>query len=147
LSALPSAPVLRVEVDHHPSPDDLELIDRELVAWTLAHAGDGDLVALAVLARDDVGHLVGGIHGFTWSRCCELVSLWVDEAARDRGLGTALLREAECEAVRRGCTQAMLFTYAIQAPELYVRAGYEVIGVLDGYPIGSAALWFRKRLA
>jgi ribosomal protein S18 acetylase RimI-like enzyme len=90
--------------------------------------------------------LLGGVHAWTWGGCCELHDLWVDESARGRGFATELMRAAEEEARRRNCAQILLFTHAVQAPELYPRLGYELVGRLDDYPEGDAALWYRKRL-
>ena len=82
------------------------------------------------------------------SRCCdvELVSLWVSEPMRGRGLGRALLTAAEDRARARGCHQVVLFTHAFQTPKLYLDSGYDVVGEVEDYPAGSAAYWFRKRL-
>ncbi|HZB72956.1 MAG TPA: GNAT family N-acetyltransferase [Acidimicrobiales bacterium] len=135
-----------LEVTEDPAPEDTELLDVQVAASTTRAADQGEPRAVAVFARDDAGSVVGGIHGWTWGGCCELVSLWVDEAARGRGLGEALLSTAELEAVDRGCGQVVLLTHELQAPGLYRRRGYEVVGTVEGYPAGSAALWLRKRL-
>jgi ribosomal protein S18 acetylase RimI-like enzyme len=135
-----------LEVTEDPAPADTELLDVQVAASTTRAAAQGEPRALAVFARDDGGSLVGGIHGWTWGGCCELVSLWVDETARRRGLGAGLLAAAELEAVDRSCIQVVLLTHELQAPGLYRRRGYEVVGTVEGYPTGSAALWLRKRL-
>lgn len=90
---------------------------------------------------------MAGISGGTWGGCCELSHLWVDEALRGRGIGRALVGAAEGEARRRECTQVVLLSHEVQAPGFYERLGYETVGVVEGYPTGSAARWFRKRLA
>ncbi|HEY3142090.1 MAG TPA: GNAT family N-acetyltransferase [Acidimicrobiales bacterium] len=135
--------VLQVEDD--PGDDDIACLDDSLRAFTVAAAGHDPPRSLAVFARRD-GIVVAGIHGWTWGECCELVSLWVSEPLRRRGLGHTLLAAAEAEARRRRCQQVVLFTHADQAPQLYLRSGYELVGHVRGYPVGSAAYWFRKRL-
>ena len=57
-----------------------------------------------------------------------------------------MLVEAEGEARRRRCHQVVLFTHEIEAPGLYERLGYELIGRVDDYPAGGAAYWYRKPL-
>jgi ribosomal protein S18 acetylase RimI-like enzyme len=139
----PERPVLQVEDD--PTDDDIAAVDDALAAFTIAAAGHGTPRPLAVFARRDRS-IVAGIHGWTWGGCCELVSLWVSEPSRDRGLGRALLAAAEDRARARGCHQVVLFTHAFQTPGLYVSSGYHVVGEVEDYPAGHAAYWFRKRL-
>ena len=88
--------------------------------------------------------MVAGISGSTWGSSCELHALWVDEPLRDLGLARALLREAETEARRRGCTLVAFLAYDLLTAGLYERLGYETAGVVEGFPAGSAARWFRK---
>jgi GNAT superfamily N-acetyltransferase len=135
-----------LEVTDDPDPADTELLDEQLAAFTIGAAGQGAPRPVAVFARDGHGRITAGVHGWTWGACCDLLSLWVDEAERGHGLAGALLEAAELEAWRRGCGQVVLLTHALQAPRLYVRHGYELVGTVDGYPAGSAAHWFRKRL-
>jgi ribosomal protein S18 acetylase RimI-like enzyme len=137
-------PVLRVEDD--PDADDIAWLDDQLTAFTLAATRHAEIRPLAVIVRDG-DRLAGGIHGWSWGGCCELVSLWVEESRRGRGLGRALLLEAEAEARRRECIQLVLFTHAEQAPQLYLALGYQVVGAVEDYPAGSAAYWFRKALS
>src|SRR5215203_122567 len=118
------APSIVVEAD--PDPADLALLDERLSAFTLSATGHHDMRPLAVVVRDARGALRSGLHGWTWGRCCELVSLWVDERDRGQGLGRALLAEAEAEARRRCCLQVTLFTHSVQAPSLYRSSGYEL---------------------
>ena len=136
-------PVPQVEDD--PADDDVAAVDDALAAFTVAAAGQGSPRPLAVFARRGRS-IAAGVHGWTWGGCCELVSLWVSEPMRGRGLGRALLRAAEDRARARGCRQIVLFTHAFQTPDLYLGSGYDVVGEVEGYPAGSAAYWFRKRL-
>ena len=64
-----------------------------------------------------------------------LYSIAVDRAARGRGLGAALLRDAERQARRRGRDALRLEVRADNraAIALYERAGYRVFGRRPGY--------------
>ena len=53
---------------------------------------------------------------------------------------------AEDEARRRGCRLVAFHAYDLLAPGLYERLGYEVVGVIEGCPAGSAARRYRKNL-
>jgi ribosomal protein S18 acetylase RimI-like enzyme len=72
--------------------------------------------------------------------------LWVNEHYRRRGLGSKLLSEAEKEAVRRGCHHVHLDTMSWQAPDFYIKHGYEVIGVLPDIPNGNQKYLLMKAL-
>ncbi len=107
--------------------------------------GLGDEVDLAIFVRD-AGSIVAGISGWTWGDCCELQNLWVDPSLRGGGLAIRLIAAAEAEAAARGCSQTVHFTYDFQARALYERTGYQLVGRVEGFPSGTDALWFRKRL-
>lgn len=136
----------RFEIEERPDPEDLAFLEEMVIASTRAKTDLADDRELAIFVRDDAGAIVAGINGVTWGGCCELQYLWVDEAFTRHGLGSALLGAAEAEARQRGCRQALFFTHDVQAPGFYERAGYVAVGVLEDYPIGSAARWFRKVL-
>jgi GNAT superfamily N-acetyltransferase len=55
-----------------------------------------------------------------------------EPSLRGRGLATRLIAAAGAEAVARGCSQTVHFTYAFQARALYERNGYELTG--KGFP-------------
>ena len=133
-------------VEDRPDPDDLAFLEDRVAEATRSSAGVADDLELAIFVRDDDGQVLAGVSGGTWGGCCELQHLWVDQTLANRGLGSALMRAAEEEARRRGCTDVVLLTHDLQAPGFYERLGYETVGVVEGYPAGSAARWFRKRL-
>lgn len=132
-------------VEDSPDPLVAAQLEAQVRRETIAATGHGADVELAVLARD--GDTVrAGVYGWTWGGCCELESLWVEPSLRGQGVGSRLLAAAEAAALARGCRQVVLFTYELQAPGFYERRGYELVGRIDDCPVGTAALWFRKRL-
>jgi GNAT superfamily N-acetyltransferase len=134
-----------LSVEDNPDPFVAARLDAQVRRETVAASGHGEDIELAVIARE--GDVVrAGVYGWTWGGCCELESLWVDPSLRRQGLGSRLLAAAEAAALARGCRQVVVFTYEIQAPGFYERHGYDLVGRVDDYPVGAAALWFRKRL-
>ena len=132
-------------IEERPDPLDIEFIETQIHREASAAMGLGDEVDLAIFVRD-AGSVVAGISGWTWGDCCELQNLWVDPSLRGSGLATRLIAAAEAEAADRGCRQTVHFTYDFQARALYERNGYELVGRVEGFPSGTDALWFRKRL-
>jgi GNAT superfamily N-acetyltransferase len=136
---------VELHVEDDPDPLDIELLETQVRREAAAAMGLGGDVELAIFVRD-AGAVVAGISGWTWGDCCELESLWVEPSLRGRGLATRLLAAAEAEAAARGCKQTVHFTWDFQAGALYERAGYELVGRVEDFPMGADVLWYRKRL-
>jgi GNAT superfamily N-acetyltransferase len=66
----------------------------------------------------------------------DIKKLLVHRAARSHGLGAALMARAEAEAKARGRTLLVLDTASGDAERLYVRAGWQRVGVVPDY-----AMW------
>ena len=129
-----------------PTPQDVEYLEDRIYEHNASVTGIADGQLLAFLLRDDSGRIVAGICGNTWGGGCEIRQFWVEESQRRRGLGTRLLRAAEQEASRRGCTQMLLMTFSFQAPAFYVRNGFEVVATIADHPRGHRNFLMRRRL-
>jgi len=70
--------------------------------------------------------------------------LYVPEPMRGCGFGSNLLRQVEEIAASRGCVGVWLETFEFQAPDFYLKNGYEIFATLDNYPIGSKRQFLRK---
>jgi GNAT superfamily N-acetyltransferase len=133
-------------VEDCPAPADLALLEDRVAEAAIAAAGVGEDRPFGIFVREDGGRILAGIAGMTWGGCCELHAMWVDERLRGRGLARELLAGAESVARRRGCTLVEFLAYDLLAAGLYERLGYEVVGVIEDCPAGSAARWYRKNL-
>ena len=136
----------RLVVEDSPDPADLALLEERVAEAAVAAAGAGDDQEFGIFVRDGDGVIVAGISGIVWAACCELQAMWVDDALQGRGLARMLMAEAEAEAKRRGCAVIAFHAYDLLAAGLYERLGYETVGVVEGFPAGSAARWYRKTL-
>jgi GNAT superfamily N-acetyltransferase len=133
------------------STDTLSEADRNAIVDGLVgyNADHGFLWAgrdLAVVARDETGMVVGGLLGETNVGWLFVAALWVAAPYRGRGVGTALLAEAEREARARHCVGAYLDTYSFQARPFYERLGYQLFGTLPDCPPGAVKYYLYKRL-
>jgi ribosomal protein S18 acetylase RimI-like enzyme len=72
--------------------------------------------------------------------------LWVREDQRHAGWGSRLLRAAEEESVRRGCTEVIVSSFTFQAPDFYRGHGYRETGRTDGIPGGHQDVHLHKTL-
>ena len=101
---------------------------------------------LNIVEYDEFGNTVGGILGGTYWGWMYVDVLWVDEKHRRKGIGSRLLREAEKEAINRGCHHVHLDTMSWQAPEFYKKFGYEVLSILPDIPTGNQKYLLMKAL-
>jgi GNAT superfamily N-acetyltransferase len=133
-------------VTDQPSPDDVALIEDELVAYNVGRARPYNRRPLHVFLRDAQGRTIGGATGETNWGWLYVDCLWLPDDLRGDGWGARLLAAAEDEARQRGCRHARLFSYSFQAPGFYEKLGYRVFGVLEDYPPGERQVWLRKDL-
>ena len=68
----------------------------------------------------------------------DIRKLLVHRAARKHGLGAALMERAEAEAKARGRTLLVLDTAGNEAERLYVRTGWQRVGVVPDYAMWPA---------
>lgn len=130
-----------------PSDADVEPVDRGLHAYNQRSADLAAIRRFVCRARSTEGTLIGGALARRWGTACEVQQLWVDEAARRRGIGTALMNQVEATAIEHGCRLIYLDTFTFQAPQFYFNLGYETACRLDGFPDGGSKLILRKALA
>ncbi len=136
----------RFDVEMAPSIGDLTVVRDGLRAYTDGHAGPVNARPLAVVVRDTEGRVLGGLEGELRWMWLFIAHLWLPESLRGRGQGSALLERAEAVARELGATGVYLDTLEFQALEFYRRRGYDVYGILDGFPPGSRRFYLQKRL-
>lgn len=92
--------------------------------------------------------IIAGIHAdvYIWN-ILHINVFFVDEQYRNKGLGSFLLKKVECDAERLGVKLAHLDTFEFQAKNFYLKAGYEIFGVLDGCPDGYQRYYMKKSLS
>ena len=130
----------------NPTEKEIKYIRDSLNQYNNERVGEDGHTPLYIIEYDENGNSIGGILGGTYWGWMYVDILWVHENHRKKGIGSRLLREAEQEAVRRGCHHVHLDTMSWQAPEFYKKHGYEVIGILPDIPIGNEKLLLMKAL-
>jgi ribosomal protein S18 acetylase RimI-like enzyme len=123
-----------------------ERLSRELTAFNVEATGADDELGLFVRAADADGELVAGLTGWSWGGSAGISMLWVRADRRHESWGTRLVRAAEDEARRRGCTTMLVSSFTFQAPAFYQRLGYLEVGRSKGFPAGAEDVHHVKRL-
>ncbi len=132
------------------APDDEEraVVTDGLRAYNEAQAGYSDSRALAVLVSDpETKKVVGGLLGRTSLGLLRVERFFLPESLRRGRLGSRILAMAEEEALRRGCTRAVLSTLHFQAPGFYLKQGWEVAARIDCEPPGHTRFYMTKKLS
>lgn len=119
-------------------------LDDELTAFNAEATGAGTPQPLSIRATDADGELAGGLTAWIWGSCCAVGMLWVREDQRHAGWGSRLMRAAEEEAVRRGCTEMIVSSFTFQAPDFYKGLGYRETGRTEGIPGGHQDVHMHK---
>jgi GNAT superfamily N-acetyltransferase len=122
-------------------------VGQGLAAFNDAFAGYDDRRALNVVVTDRAsGEAQGGILGRTSLGVAFLETFYLPEKLRGSGVGSNVLKAFEDEAGRRGCTAAVLYTMAFQAPGFYERHGWHRFGEVPCKPDGNSRVFMRKAL-
>ncbi len=114
-------------------------VERAGVFWErVAEAVDRDATALLAASQD--GKILGTVQLFfalpeNQPHRAEVAKLLVHRRARRRGVGEALMRAAEAEAIRRGRTLLTLDTANPDAERVYQRLGWQLSGRIPDYAL------------
>ena len=121
------------------------VISRGLDEYNAERAAAWDSAALDVLAILEE-RVIGGLVGRTSLGLFFIDYFYMPRSLRGSGHGSRILAMAEAEAVQRGCSSAVLFTMAIQAPSFYEKRGYRTFGRIDCDPPGNARIFMTREL-
>jgi ribosomal protein S18 acetylase RimI-like enzyme len=135
-----------LDLDAHPSQEELRQIVDGVRAFNHEAIGQPPPRAIACFLRDDEGRIVGGAHGELWGRSVHIAAMWVAEAQRGQGHGSALLRAVEDYAAANGHVLAYVETTSFQARPFYESLGYRVFGELEGIDENTTLFFLRKTL-
>lgn len=127
--------------------EERDYITQKLVEYNLRNVPSSQnplFESLNLILRDKENQLIGGILGelACWNRL-NIDIFWIDEHFRNLGFGKKLLSEAEIAKQRR-CKIILVDTFSFQAPDFYLKNGYELYATLDNCPEGHKKYYFKK---
>jgi ribosomal protein S18 acetylase RimI-like enzyme len=135
-----------LRIVHSTSNEDLAIIGENLDTFNLATVGYDDTTRLGFLLRTDSQEIVGGIACWVYWGWLQIGALWIRSEYRGHGYGTKLLRAAEEAGKAMGCRYVHLDTFSFQAPDFYLKSGFEVVGELKDFPEGYSRYFLKKAL-
>ena len=135
-----------LQIEASDSKDDEGYLRDRLDEHNAPFAGPRNTEEFNLVVRDEQGEIVAGLVASCIWDWLHINIVWVSDVLRGQGYGTALLREAEAEGVKRNRKFAMLHTFSFQARPFYERHGYQVSGELVDFPLGHSQFKMFKRL-
>ena len=137
---------IRIEPDPHASESLKLVVADHLDMYNVGVTGFTEYSPINLFLRDDGDEVQGGLLAAIWGGVMYIRVLWVARALRGKGHGQRLLAAAEQRAIERGCRHVFLDTFSFQAPDFYVKQGYEIYARADDWPVGHAHYFLRKAL-
>ncbi|MEN0087001.1 MAG: GNAT family N-acetyltransferase [Pseudomonadota bacterium] len=130
------------------SGDASEQIEAELLSSLRSSNPQATNASFVLSAKDADGALSAGLTASTSYGWLLIKTLWVAQALRGKGIGRALMVEAESRGRELGCHSVWLDTSSPQANAFYTQLGFEEFGLLsngtDHLPHGHKR-WFLKK--
>lgn len=128
------------------APEDASVVSQALGVEIAARFAPPETAPLSILAYENdalVGGLTGVIHwGWLYIR-----HFWIDERARGRGLGRALIERARATMTARGGAGIYLDTFDPGAATFYERCGFKRFGVIADFPPGHQRVFLSMNLS
>lgn len=122
------------------------IIGRGLGEYNNAKAGQENFQRICFALQSPNGEIMGGALGELYWEWFHLDLLWIREELRGHGYGHNLLASIEKEARKHGAKNVFLDTFSFQAPDFYIRHGYQVFGELKDFPVGHRRIFLAKSL-
>lgn len=140
----PKIEITLTNVEHQ---DARNLISQKLDEYNNSITDQIDNSVLDIIITDpSTEEVLGGLVGRTSLGVFFINLVYLPDYLRKNGLGTNLLKDAEVEAKRRGCSRAVLFTISFQAPDFYRKHGYIIFGEVPCQPPGTTRIFMVKEL-
>lgn len=137
--------MFHIQKIHDEHAEVLETIRNELYRFNQAKVGSATYEPFNFAVYDEHGTLIAGLLSHRFGEVVFLDILWVEEGKRAQGIGRSLLYELELAAKKSGAKRIHLDTHDFQAPEFYLKNGFETFGILEDAPLQGMKRYFMKK--
>ena len=94
----------------------------------------------------DNDKMIGGVTAHLIGGNLSVKLVWVDEAYRGQAIATNLMRQIEEYAADQGMAVSFVDTMSYQAPEFYVKIGYQEDARVKNFYAGFDRIFYKKDL-
>ena len=122
-----------------------EIAKQKIIEFNALHWDASLRQPLGLKQLGPKGELLAALAGRTFGNWFYLESFWLDESLRQRGIGRAMLAEAEAIARDRGCRYVILDTLNFQARPFYQRQGYCLQWTQSDYPFAGGEKYYMTK--
>jgi GNAT superfamily N-acetyltransferase len=137
----------KIVLTDEPEAADIAVVADGLRDYNTSRAGYDDYRRIAIFVTDpESGATLGGIYGGSYMGQMSIERVYLPATLRGDRLGSRLLKMAEDEARRRGCSRLTLNTMEIQAQGFYLKLGFETAAALTCDPPGINRYVMTKKL-
>lgn len=129
--------------------EDNDFIKKKVIEHNMAmleEEAKSPIDKISFMLRDDEGQLLGGITGEAFWYHLHIDFLWVDPTLRGQGYAKQLIDHIEAYAKEKDYKLILLDSFSFQAPQFYIKQGYEEFGKVEDHPIGHSRSFLMKRL-
>jgi ribosomal protein S18 acetylase RimI-like enzyme len=137
-------PKVTIQQHHHPPAADLDRVYKQFRAYNDQQAGIFPRKDLHLFVYAEDGKVIAGLFGDVSWGWLHVDVLWVEDAHRQAGIGSALMDRAEAEARAMDVHQAFLETTDFQALGFYEKRGYQIFAQLEDQPPGFTCYYMKK---
>ena len=108
------------------SSDVEEKMLTDIIKYEANHGIDVNYKRFCLTCADEHNEIIGVLNAYTVFAEIYIDDLWIDFKSRRKGFGKKLIYELEEHFKDKGFNNINLVTSAFQAPEFYIKCGYEL---------------------
>lgn len=137
---------MKIICEENPDSKDIQILTHGIIEHAKKQRSHKPMEPFSFFIRDEHGRVLAGCNGNIGYDWVYIDQLWVDEASRGKGYGTALMRSAETLGKQKGCISAAVNTMDWEAPEFYKKLGCRIEFERHGLAKNSVFYYLRKEL-